>query len=182
MPTWLMLGYHPFSGEGKSAQAYFATSVEGVNGFVKLSRKIALDYLKQNQRSDYTMVSVPTIPAFRTTRRITGLYELSEQDVHKRFEDSVGCVCDWRRGGPVFEIPYRALIDAKVANVLAAGRIIASGGDAWEVTRVIPPSVLTGQASGTAAAVAIKNGIPVQEVNIAELQNKLEKSGVLIHE
>lgn len=182
IPSWLMLGYHPASGEGKTAQKYYGTSAQGVNGFIKESRKVGLEYLKQNLRRDYTMLSVPTVSAFRTTRRITGLYELKAGDVHKHFEDSIGCTGDWRKAGPVFEIPYRTLIDQRLPNVVAVGRIIASTGDAWEVTRVIPPAVMTGQAGGTAAALALKNKVPLQQINVSELQKKLEKTGVLIHE
>ena len=128
------------------------------------------------------MISVPAITAFRTTRRITGLYELQPEDVHKHFDDSIGCTGDWRKAGPVFEIPYRTLIDPKLSNIIASGRMIASAGDAWEVTRVIPPAAMTGQAAGTAAAQAIKGKTSLQQIDISELQNTLEKTGILIHE
>ena len=182
IPDWCMLGYDPLTHTGATPDKFYGTSVEGVNGFLKASRKAALDHLKANLGNDYTLLSIPGILAFRTTRRIAGLYTLKEEDVHKHFEDSIGCACDWRKPGPVFEIPYRTLIDAKLPNVVAVGRIIASHGDAWEITRVIPPAVMTGQAGGTAVAMALKKGIPVQEVNVPELQKKLEKTGVVIHE
>jgi hypothetical protein len=66
-------------------------------------------------------------------------------------------------------------------NILATGRIISASGDAWEATRVIPPSVLTGQAAGTAAALAISKKSAVTEVSVADLQKELESSGVLLH-
>jgi hypothetical protein len=181
IPIWRMLGYDPLTHEGQSPTKYYGTTLEGVNGFVKASRRAALAFLKTNQRRDYTMLSVPAITAFRTTRRIKGLYELKAEDVHKRFDDSIGCAGDWRKAGPVYEIPYRTLIDAKLPNVVAVGRIIASGGDAWEITRVIPPAVMTGQAGGTAAAMAIKDKKTLQQVDVGALQKKLEKTGVVIH-
>jgi len=181
IPDWCMLGYDPLTRTGAAPEKFYGTSVEGVNGFAKASRKAALEHLKRNQRPDYTMLSVPGILAFRTTRRVAGLYTLTEDDMHKHFEDSIGCACDWRKAGPIYEIPYRTLIDAKLPNVIAVGRIIASHGDAWEITRVIPPAVMTGQAGGVAVAMALKNNIPLQEVNVPELQKKLEKTGVLIH-
>ena len=181
MPDWCMLGYDPLTHTGATPDKFYGTSVEGVNGFAKASRMAALAHLKRNLRSDYTMLSVPSILAFRTTRRVAGLYTLTEDDVHKHFEDSIGSTCDWRKAGPLYEIPYRTLIDATLPNVIASGRIIASHGDAWEITRVIPPAVMTGQAAGTAAAMALKNQIPLQRVNVPELQGKLEKTGVLIH-
>ena len=181
-PIWCMLGYDPTDNTGQSSQKYYGTSVEGVNDFTKACRKLGFSYLKKNLRPDYTMISVPAINAFRTTRRVAGVYELQADDVHKHFEDSIGCTGDWRKAGPVFEIPYRTLIDTKVTNVIAAGRIIASAGDACEVTRAIPPVAMTGQAAGTAAAHAIKSNTSLQQINIPELQNTLEKTGVVIHE
>ncbi len=182
IPDWCMLGYDPLHHTGATPQKFYGTTVEGVNGFAKASRKAALAHLKKNQRRDYIMLSVPSVLAFRTTRRIAGLYTLKQEDVHKHFEDSIGCACDWRKPGPVFEIPYRTLIDAKLPNVVAVGRITAAHGDAWEITRVIPPAVMTGQAGGTAVAMALKNNVPLQQINVNELQKKLEKTGVVIHE
>lgn len=181
-PSWRMLGYNPLTKENPSEHLLHGTNAEEVNEFVKLSRRSALEFLKRNQRPDYTMISVPTIPAFRTTRRIVGRYELKPDDVHRHFEDSIGCTGDWRRPGPVFEIPYRSLTDERITNILAVGRIIASSGDAWEVTRVIPPAAMTGQAAGIAAAMAIRADIALQLINIDELQKKLEQGGVFIHE
>ena len=181
IPDWLMLGYDPLTKTGATPDKFYGTSVKGVNGFARASRAAAFEHLKRNLRPDYTILSIPSILAFRTTRRIAGLYTLTENDIHKHFEDSIGSACDWRKPGPLYEIPYRALIDKKLKNVIAVGRIIASHGDAWEITRVIPPAVMTGQAGGTAAAMALKHNIPLQQVNVSELQKKLEKTGVLIH-
>ena len=101
--------------------------------------------------------------------------------MNKHFDDSIGCTGDWRKAGPVYEIPYRCLIDPKVQNVFAAGRIIASADDAWEVTRVIPTAAMTGEAAGTAAALAVSRGCTSGEVNVAELQKILANNGVILH-
>jgi hypothetical protein len=47
--------------------------------------------------------------------------------------------------------------------------------------RVIPPAILTGQAAGEAACLAIKTNRAVAEVDIRTLQAKLEKENVMIH-
>jgi hypothetical protein len=73
------------------------------------------------------------------------------------------------------------LVARNFPNILATGRIISASGDAWEATRVIPPSVLTGQAAGIAAALAISKKRTATEVPVADLQKKLESSGVLLH-
>lgn len=160
---------------------YYGTDGWEVSKYLQESRKLALGYLKKNLRSDYTMLTVPGMGNFRTTRRITGCYELKPEDQGRHFEDSIGCTGDWRKAGPVYEIPYRSLEDPQIDNLLAAGRIIASADDAWEVTRVIPPAAMTGQAAGTAAALAVKNGVTTREIDIKQLQENLEKTGVMIH-
>lgn len=174
---------------GKSRQSadtpyreYYGTDAKEVSEYLLASRQVALEYLKKNQRSDYTMLSVPAMGDFRTTRRITGQYELCPEDIYKSFDDSIGCTGDWRKAGPIYEIPYRSLLDKKIKNILAVGRIIASRDDAWEVTRVIPPAVMTGEAAGAAASLAVKQDLAVDEINIGQLQQMLSDRGVIIHQ
>ena len=180
-PDWLMLGYNPITHEGKSKE-YYGTNAESVNAFIKDSRKMAFEYLKEHMGPNYTQISICGMPNFRKTRRIEGMYTLSEADYHKRFEDSIGVTADWRCVGPVLEIPYRSLIDAKVTNVISAGRIIGSTGDAWELTRCIPQAALTGEAAGRAAAQAFKNKQTLQDINVSELQTSIVKNGGYLHQ
>jgi hypothetical protein len=72
-------------------------------------------------------------------------------------------------------------VTKEVANILASGRIIASSGDAWEATRVIPSAAVTGQATGVAAALAIKKKCTVSELPVADLQKRLQDVGVMLH-
>ena len=46
---------------------------------------------------------------------------------------------------------------------------------------VVVGGVLTGEACGTAAALAIKNGTTLQDLDIKQLQDTLEKNGVKLH-
>ena len=60
--------------------------------------------------------------------------------------------------------------------------MVSAGGYAWEITRTIPCCVFTGQAAGTAAALALDQGKkPLRELDIAPLQKALEDTGVTIH-
>lgn len=179
-PDWLQLGYNPITHEGDPTE-YFGTDVDSVNAFIKNSRKIAFDYLKEHMGTDYTHISVCTAPNFRKTRRINGMYTLSEKDYYQPFDDSIGVTADWRCPGNVLEIPYRSLIDPTVPNVITAGRIIGSMGDAWELTRCIPQAALTGEAAGRAAAMAIKTKRTLQEVNVPDLQRNIQDNGGIIH-
>ncbi len=74
--------------------------------------------------------------------------------------------------------PYRALVPAKVEGLLVAGRSFSSDMAANNMVNLIPHCIAMGQAAGTAAALALKNGVSVRRVNYKELQNSLTKQGV----
>ena len=135
---------------GSKLPTFYGTTCEGVNDYIKLSRSLALDYLKKNQRDGYAMMTLPFMPQFRMTRRLKGLKEM-EAVPRVHVESSVGCVIHCLESPEeVYEFPYEALIDSRIENIVAAGRIVSAGGRAWEIMRFIPSCVLTGQAAGTA--------------------------------
>ena len=123
-------------------------------------------------------LAIPSMPNLRKIRRIRGVYSLSPDDVFGHFEDSIGCISDWRTSGPVYEVPFRTLIADGIDNVIAAGRCTAATDDAWEVTRCIPQCVLTGEAAGIVAALGAGSGWPLADGALREAQAALEASGV----
>ena len=118
---------------------------------------------------------------FRTTRCIRGNYTIRESDVYRHFEDSVAAVCDFDRRDYLYEIPYSAMVNNQFDNLITAGRTVSAEGYAWDVTRVIPPAILTGQAAGAAAAIALDSGSPIYGIDIKNLQKKLSDECVIIH-
>lgn len=160
---------------------FYGTNSEGVNDYIRYSRSLALDFLKQKQSSSYTMLTLPTMPQFRTTRHIKGQKEFNTiPGVH--LEDSVGCVINCLdEPAEVYEFPYGALIDREIGNIITAGRIVAADGVGWEIMRYIPGCAFTGQVAGLAAAMAIDASQTLQEVSINRLQEKLKETGVMIH-
>ena len=61
------------------------------------------------------------------------------------------------------------------------GRSAAAEGYAWDVLRVIPPAILTGQAAGTACVRAMEENVPIAQIDVTALQRELERQNVLIH-
>ena len=178
------LGLRPDADNVKSELTeFYGTTIDGVNGYLQLSRRLGREYLDKRDGPDYAMLTLPYMPQFRMTRRIKGMKEMGYDAPDVSREDSVGCVCTcYAYPAPVFEFPYGALLDAKLPNIAAAGRVVAAAsGKAWEMMRLIPPCVFTGQVAGTAAAMALDAGISLQEVSIPALQEKLADTGVLIH-
>ena len=140
--------------------------------------KMYEDILKQRENDEtYVPVTMSTIPLVRMSRRLVGAYTMDESETGKRMEDSIGLTGDWRKRGPAFEIPFGTLYGKDVRNLLAAGRDISVTDAMWDITRVIPPCAVTGEAAGTAAAI----GGDFAKTDIKELQNKLSANGVKLH-
>ena len=156
----------------------------GLDG-AELSEQMQLSHMstyndimkKRKDDPELMPVTIATIPQIRMTRKIVGEYELSDKEMHKRFDDSIGMVSDWKKRGPVYEVPYRTLYSRKVKNLICAGRCTSVNETMWDIMRVIPCCAVTGQAAGTAAA--ITNDFPSLDVNV--LQEKLKADGAVLH-
>lgn len=72
-----------------------------------------------------------------------------------------------------YDIPFRALVHARLDNVLAAGRNLSSDVPGQSGTRLIMCCMAMGEAAGTAAALALKAGVKPGDVDISTLQRKL---------
>ena len=140
-----------------------------------------LEKLKKDDRLSRDVVTLPGMCQFRTTRRIEGDYVLQESDTYVHFDDSVGAICDFDRRDYLFEIPYRTLTNHHAENLITCGRTAAGDGYAWDVLRVIPPAIISGQAAGLACAQALDEDKPICDINVGKLQKTLEKANVLIH-
>ena len=132
---------------------------------------------KGNVSETHSFSTTATIPQLRMTRRICGTYTLDEKEAFSPASDSIGMIGDWRKRGPVYEIPMRTLYDAELHNVVAAGRCISVTDAMWDITRVIPAAAVTGQAAGTMLALFAD----VTQLNVSRLQEKLKENGVKLH-
>jgi hypothetical protein len=77
-----------------------------------------------------------------------------------------------------YEVPYRAMLADKIDNLLAVGKS-SSGGLRYRTHML---SVIMGQAAGTAAAIAVKDGTTARTVDIRKVQAQLRKDGVPLPE
>jgi hypothetical protein len=111
------------------------------------------------------------------TRRIDGKYVMCDEEIRVRYDDSVGLFSDWRKRGPVYELPFRCLY-TDVDNMFTCGRSISVTDDMWDITRVIPVCAVSGEAVGIASAM-LKDKI--ENLDVTALQNKLKSNGVKIH-
>lgn len=132
--------------------------------------------LEHAQKQNTVPFLIPTIPLFRMTRRLNGREVLTEEDLGIWRTDAVCMTGDWRRPAPVYAIGLAHLQGVKHQNLFAAGRCISAGGDAWDVTRVIPTCAATGQAAGAAAAIWAAEG----NINLEKLQDQLRQNGMIL--
>ena len=147
---------------------------------VCLSHKTTLEHWLKKRETDKEAVisTIATIPQIRMTRKIIGEYELAHTEKHTYFEDSIGMVSNWKKRGPVYEVPFRTLYNKEMKNLIVAGRCTSVNETLWDVMRVIPCCAVTGQAAGTAAAMTDD----FSALDVAKLQEKLRNNGVVLHE
>jgi len=144
----------------------------------------------------------------RESRRVTCDYTLNVKDFMRRasFPDEVGRYCypvdvhNSKPGdaaayaaflkeyehdlhykkGESYGIPYRALVPKSFSNALVAGRCMGTDQKMQASIRVMPGCFITGQAAGTAAALACAAGGDVRAVRTDALQDALRKAGAVV--
>ena len=114
------------------------------------------------------------------SRRLLGDYVLRREDVDRTFDDTIAVTGHWTKYGARYAIPYRALRASKVANLLVAGRCISVDHRVHHATKEIPPCIATGEAAGTAAALAVRGGSTPAAIDVATLRDRLRRAGAIV--
>lgn len=176
-------GYANLFGKGhpEGMQYWKGTTAEDITNYVVQNHLEVLGNLKEEDRKERDITELPHMAQFRTTRRIDGEYTLTTNDVYKHFEDSISALNDFEHRHFLYEIPYRVMYKKGFKNLLAAGRITSGEGYGWDLLRVIPPAIITGQAAGVAASLAIDDNKSVYDIEIDKMQKILEEQNVMIH-
>ena len=134
----------------------------------------------------------------RETRRVRGMYELTESDVLDcaSFDDTIG-VNGWPlelhlKGDVEFRwpkipesrgfnhLPYRMTVPEGLDNVWVAGRCASMSHDAQSAARVTGACFVMGEAVGNAAHLALQAGSTAAAVDVAALQGKLADNGAYL--
>ncbi len=114
------------------------------------------------------------------SRRLQGAYVMSRDDMDQPFDDTIARTGHWTKYDCTYSIPYRSLLPRGVSNLLVAGRCISVDHRVHHATKEIPPCMATGQAAGTAAALAAQQGTAVGNVDVAVLQARLRDQGAIL--
>lgn len=141
------------------------------------------------------LVGIAPRVGIRETRRVVGLYTLTEQDIYDSppFEDAVALA-----SGPIdihehagtgiflkwpdhpFQIPMRCLIPASVEGLVVTGRAISTKRPVNCAIRFMGTAMSLGEAAGVIAAVAAKKGILPRSVSAEEVRNILRENGAIL--
>jgi hypothetical protein len=120
-------------------------------------------------------------------RRIVGEYYLTakDMDTNEPFEDTIAVFADNDRGEkslryPRTFVPYRALVPKETEGFLVACRAFSADHDFSEFFNLIPHCMCFGQAAGAAAAIAVKDGVSVRNVDFGKLRSELLKHGAIL--
>jgi hypothetical protein len=114
------------------------------------------------------------------SRRLQGRYVLSREDMDAPFDDAIAITGHWTKAGVTYSIPFRCLLPRELENLLVAGRCISVDHRVHHATKEIPPCMATGEAAGTAAALALQQGVPVGELDVATLRGRLRARGAIL--
>ena len=163
-------------------RGYYGDSAEDVSDLLIQNHQSVLSVMRDRILLDRNLnypVVIPTLPQFRTTRRLRGRTELREEDQRHRSADTVGTFGDWRKPGVLFYLPLSALTGVKNRNLAVAGRCISVSDPVSEMTRAIPVCALTGQVAGTLASHVVETGEPSDSVS-PSFYDRLKESGVIL--
>jgi hypothetical protein len=179
--------YHSFQVQSHASDA---KNVEELTRIDIRGRKRALvtyEFMRKNVpgfEKCYIMQTAPQL-GIQGGRRVIGEYILSDKDLvsDEVFKDTIAVLANNDNGEisarhPALCIPYRCLVPKSVDGLLVACRAFSSTDSVNHHFNIIPPCLCYGQAAGTAAAMAVKSGIPPRKVDYKKLRRNLVKQGV----
>jgi hypothetical protein len=114
------------------------------------------------------------------SRRLVGRRVLARSDAERPFEDAVALTGHWTKYGTWYQIPYGALLPREWPNLLVAGRCISVDHRVHHATKEIPACLATGQAAGTAAALALRAGVDPAALDVGALRARLRGDGAIL--
>lgn len=151
---------------------------------------------------DAYLLSTSTRLGIRETRRLAGRHVLTRDEVigAADFPDAVarcgapvedhaaGEATRWeyvgsgtdQPTGQAYGIPLRCLLPRDLDGLVVAGRCLSASHDAHASVRSMGQCMAMGQAAGTAAALAGREGVPVGAVDVARLQGWLRDEGAVL--
>ena len=179
-------------GDNKNHVRLNTTDSDSITQSEIASRKMIFEQMKNGAR----IMAVAPAVAPREGRRIVGRSVMNVDDYYngKVFEDSV-CYSYWfvdiHREGQAAYIKYithdktptirlSSMICKDIDNLMMAGRCVSSDRETNSSLRVKASCMAMGQAAGTAAAIAVREGVDAAQVPADMVKQALDESGAII--
>lgn len=175
----------PWGGEASVRHKIDATNPTEVSGALTECRLMVMEEASRLKASapgfedSYVSLMADQL-GITESRRLLGRYVMARDDLDRAFDDTIARTGHWTKYDCTYSIPYRSLLPAGVSNLLAAGRCISVDHRVHHATKEIPPCIATGQAAGTAAAMAAQANVAAADVGVAALQSKLREQGAIL--
>ena len=143
-----------------------------------------LDHLRAQAPGfqDAYLANFATTLGITESRRLLGRYVLSREDMDASFADTIAVTGHWTKYGATYSIPYRSLLPTGLDNLLTSGRCISVDHRTHHATKEIPACFATGEAAGTACALALQHNVPPADLGVDALQARLKAAGVYLGE
>lgn len=114
------------------------------------------------------------------SRRLVGRRVLRREQRNVPSDDAIAITGHWTKYDAVYHIPYGALLPRELPNLLVAGRCISVDHGVHQATKEIPACMATGEAAGTAAALAIRHGVDPPALRVDEIRRALAGGGAIV--
>lgn len=159
-----------------------------------LRKQIWEDFLEKRRMEgceDLYIVDSPALVGVRVTRVLDSVRNVSAAGAleGRSYDDvigftgsdstlTVGDVKCLRQNRRIWQIPYSAITPRRVHNLLVAGRCFGYERPLTYDAREIGTCLMTGQAAGTAAGLAVASRCSNREIDVPELQRRLRSQNV----
>ncbi|HEU4760305.1 MAG TPA: FAD-dependent oxidoreductase [Dehalococcoidia bacterium] len=175
----------PWGGEARVRRKIDATDPEEVSEALVECRRMVMEEAARLKGAvpgfqDAYVSLVADQLGITESRRLKGEYVMVRDDLDRPFDDVIARTGHWTKYDCVYNIPYRSLLSRGIDNLLVAGRCISVDHRVHHATKEIPPCMATGQAAGTAAALAAAANASVKAVGVLQLQKALRKQGAIL--
>ena len=152
----------------------------------------ALNFLRRRIPgfADAYLIETAVHAGTRESRRLIGEYVLTKEDIlaGRTFTDAVisttGTMSYHDPEGKLqttvtklqqpYQIPYRCLVPRDLDGLLVAGRCVSVDNQGLSTVRSAGVALALGQVAGTAAALALAEGIQPREVDAAQIRDRID--------
>jgi hypothetical protein len=186
-----VIWYHSMQPQPQATDAMDVEQLSRIHIRAQKRTLITHEFMKKHVpgfEKSFIMLTAPQLGT-QGGRRVIGEYTLTDKDLvsGEVFEDTIVVLAnndhkEISARHPAVCVPYRCLVPRKIDGLLVACRGFSSEDLVNNAFNIIPHCMAYGQGAGTAAALAVKAGIPPRQVDYKKLHDALVKQGVNLPE